>query len=100
MDRFPRTISFTRRGGTLISRASLFWLRPRGFRNSSSRTSPGWTFDSVSGMTSPLSGSPRSVCQGGCLPYLAKLLETLPIIFEAKVCRDSVLYEEVHHLAH
>lgn len=62
-DLFPRTISFIRRGGTLISRASLFWLMPRGFRNSSSRTSPGWTFDGVSGMTSPLSSSPRSRAQ-------------------------------------
>jgi hypothetical protein len=30
-----------RRGGTRIARASAFWLKPIGFRNSSKRISPG-----------------------------------------------------------
>lgn len=36
---FSRTISFILRGGTPIFIASLFWLKPIGFRNSSRRTS-------------------------------------------------------------
>src|ERR1700752_54825 len=43
MARRPSTISLMRRGGTLIARASAFWLSSMGFKNSSSRISPGVT---------------------------------------------------------
>ena len=39
-------LALYRRGGTRISLASRFWLIPSGFRNSSERTSPAWTFAS------------------------------------------------------
>src|SRR5690242_13529017 len=42
MSRLPSTISLMRRGGTRTARASAFWLRSIGFKNSSSRISPGW----------------------------------------------------------
>ena len=42
MDRCPCTISLIRRGATLMSLANRYWLMPKGFRNSSSRISPGW----------------------------------------------------------
>jgi hypothetical protein len=41
--RLPLTISLMRLGGTLISKASLFWLNASGFKNCSRRISPGWT---------------------------------------------------------
>jgi hypothetical protein len=37
----PDTISFTRRGGTLMSLARRYWEMPKGFKNSSFRISPG-----------------------------------------------------------
>src|SRR5205823_2901485 len=42
MARWPRTISLIRRGGTPVSLARRYWLRPSGARNSSCRISPGW----------------------------------------------------------
>src|SRR5689334_7955913 len=42
MSRLPSTISLMRRGATCTARASAFWLRSIGLRNSSSRISPGW----------------------------------------------------------
>jgi hypothetical protein len=41
IERLPNTISLMRRGGTPIARARAFWLMSIGFRNSSSKTSPG-----------------------------------------------------------
>jgi hypothetical protein len=41
IERLPRTISLTARGGTPIARAIAFWEIPMGLRYSSSRISPG-----------------------------------------------------------
>src|SRR6185295_19326691 len=48
MARLPSTISLMRRGGTLTALASAVCDRPIGFRNSSSRISPGCGFGSRS----------------------------------------------------
>jgi len=40
--RLPLTISLTRWYGTFIAWARSRWVRPMGFKNSSSNISPGW----------------------------------------------------------
>jgi len=48
IERLPCTISLTRRGGTLMSRARRYWESPISWRKSSNRTSPGWIGVSLS----------------------------------------------------
>jgi hypothetical protein len=43
IERCPRTISLIRRRGTWIRSANRYWVTFNGLKNSSAKTSPGWT---------------------------------------------------------